>query len=143
MMKKILIILDGLADKGSNTSLAKAKTPTLDFLASNGRTGLMYPIKGIAPEAGASQFAILGQAIKDYPGRGILEALGINIKINSKNTYLRCNFAKIKGNKIIHIREKIPSRDLIKKINRIDSSIKIIPTLGYRAVMIIKNASPF
>ena len=52
-MKKILIILDGLADYGNKTALSLANKPNLNFFAKNGLTGLMWPIKGIAPESGA------------------------------------------------------------------------------------------
>lgn len=138
-MKKILIILDGLADKGKNTSLEQAKTPNLDFLAKNGKTGLMYPIKGIAPESGSAQFSILGYPLNKYPGRGIIEALGINYRIKKNESALRCNFAKFKKNKIINVRVPNPNKKIIKKINQINKDIKIIPTKGYRAVMIVKN----
>lgn len=141
-MKKILIILDGLADKGNNTSLQLAKTPNLDLLAKNGKTGLMYPIKNIAPESGASQFSILGQDLAKYPGRGPIEALGLGIKLKKGEIALRCNFAKIKGEKITDIRAKIPSKKILSKLNKLNPDIKIIPSIGYRAVMIIKNASP-
>ena len=47
-MKKILVILDGLGDLpckelNGKTPLEDAKTPNLDFLATNGKTGIMDP----------------------------------------------------------------------------------------------------
>lgn len=141
-MKKILIILDGLADKGNNTSLHLAKTPNLDLLAKNGKTGLMYPIKNIAPESSASQFSILGQDLAKCPGRGPIEALGLGIKLKRGEIALRCNFANIKHEKITNPRANIPPKKVISKLNKINSDIKIIPSVGYRAVMIVKNASP-
>lgn len=138
-MKKIIIILDGLGDIGKKTPLDRAKTPNLDYLAKNGKTGLMYPIKGIAPESGASQFAMLGYPLNKYPGRGPIEALGAGLKIRKGYVYLRCNFAEFKKNKLTKIRVPNPSKNLIKKINKIDKDIKLIPTKGYRAVMIVKN----
>lgn len=135
-MRKIIIILDGLADQiNTKTSLELAKTPNLDKLVKNSQAGLMYPIKNIAPESGAAQFVILGNNLKDFPGRGIIEALGANIKIKPNHTYLRVNFAKIKNNKLINIREPIP-----KNINKLNNkNIKIYPTKGYRAVLEIKG----
>ena len=135
-MRKIIIILDGLADQiNTKTSLELAKTPNLDKLVKKSKAGLMYPIKNIAPESGAAQFVILGNNLKDFPGRGIIEALGANIKIKPNHTYLRVNFAKIKNNKLINIREPIPNN--IKKLN--NKNIKIYPTKGYRAVLEIKG----
>ncbi len=135
-MKKIIIILDGLS---GDSALEKANTPTLDFLAKYGKTGLMYPIKSIAPESGAAQFSILGYKLKNYPGRGPIEALGINYKIKKGETALRINFATFKKNKLINIRAKIPSKKIIKKINKINKDIKIIPTINYRGILIIKT----
>lgn len=146
-MKKIILILDGLGDipykqLKNQTPLGYAKTPNLDFLAKNSKIGLLQPIKNIAPESGAAQYSILGQPLSKFPGRGILEALGAGIKIKKNTVYLRCNFAKIKNKTIVHIREPIPDKSIIKKINKIDPDIKITPTIGYRAVMSVKNASP-
>ena len=146
MPKKILIIIDGLGDipckaLGNKTPLEAAKTPNLDFLAKNGKTGLLYPIKGVAPESDASQLAILGYNLKDYPGRGPLEALGSGINLKKGEIALRCNFAKIKGKKITSTRAEAPKKRMINEINRIHSDIKIIPTVSYRAVMLVKNAS--
>lgn len=141
-MRKIIIILDGLADQiKTKTSLELAKTPNLDKLTKNSLCGLMYPIKNIAPESGAAQFVILGNKLKDFPGRGPLEALGINKTLKPNQIAIRCNFAKVKVNKIIHIREKIPKKNIIDRINKIDKDIKLHPSVGYRAVLIVNNAS--
>lgn len=140
-MRKVIIILDGLSDIGAKTALALSKHPTLDFFAKNSLTGLMYPVKDLATESGLSQFMILGYPKRLYPGRGVLEALGINLKINPKNAYLRANFMYIKD-KTIGKRAKIPNKEIIQKLNRIDKDIKIIPTIDYRAVIIVKNSSP-
>lgn len=138
MFMTLLIILDGLSDRGKRTPLELAHTPNLDFMAKQGRCGLMYPIKGIAPESGASQFVLLGYNLKKYPGRGPVEALGAGYRIKKGEVAIRCNFSDIKKFK----RVKIPSKSIIKKLNRIDKDIKIIPTIGYRAIMIVKNVSP-
>lgn len=142
MTRKILIILDGFADsvKDGKTSLEMAKTPNLDFIASKGECGLMWPIKGIAPESGASQFVLLGGKLKDYPRRGVIEAVGADVKMNKKDLAIRINFAKASKGKITQIRVNIPSEDIISKLNKIDKDIKIIPTVGYRGIMIVKNA---
>jgi len=144
-MKIILIILDGLGDipykqLNNKTPLEYAKTPNLDFLAKNGKTGLLQPIKNTAPESGEAQFSILGQNLNDYPGRGPIEALSKNIHLKQNQIALRCNFAQINNNKITSLREKIPSKKIIKKLNEINKDIKIIPTIDYRAVMIVNNA---
>lgn len=141
-MKTTLIILDGVADTINNSCLQKAHIPNLNYLASKSLCGLMYSIKNIAPESGEAQFSILGQNLKNYPGRGPLEALGLGIELKEKQIALRANFAKINGNKLLNLRENIPNSNIIKKLNQIDKDIKIIPYKKYRAVLLVNNASP-
>lgn len=141
-MRKIIIILDGVADIPPKTSLSLAKTPTLDFLAKHSKCGLMHPIKGIAPESGEAQFIILGQSLKDFPGRGPLEALGSNIKLKPNQIALRANFAEIKNNKLTKRRTSPPSKQQIKLLNNIHKDIKVYQTIKHRAILTVKNASP-
>jgi len=144
-MKKAVIILDGLGDVryknlGNKTPFEYAKTPNLDYLAKNGVKGFMQPIKNVAPESGDSQFAILTGSLNNVPSRGILEAIDAGIKLKKGECALRCNFAKIKGDKIIKVRIDIPSKNELNKLNKIDKDIRIIPTIGYRGVIIVKNS---
>ncbi len=146
MRKIILIILDGIGDLpiaklGNKTPLGAAKKPNLNALAARAKLGLMQPIKGIAPESGAAQYAILGYDLGKCPRRGPLEALGIGYKLKKNEIAIRCNFAKVREKKIVDVRMKIPKKGIIAKLNKIDPEIKIIPTIDYRAVMIVKNAS--
>jgi len=137
-MKIILIILDGLSDIPPNTSLKQAHTPNLDYLAKHGQTGLLQPIKNIAPESGAAQFTLLSQPLKKYPGRGIIEALATT-KIKPNHTYARINFATFKNNKLTNIRANTPSKKIINQINKLNKNIKIFPTLKYRGILQIKG----
>ena len=146
MRKIILIILDGIGDLpiaklGNKTPLGAARKPNLNALAFHAKLGLMQPIKGIAPESGAAQYAILGYDLNYCPRRGPLEALGIGYKLKKGKIAIRCNFARVREKKIIDVRMKIPPQGIIEKLNKIDPEIRIIPTIDYRAVMIVKNAS--
>ena len=143
-MRKILINLDGLPDirykeLGNRTPLEAANTPTLDYLARKGKTGKMYVMKGIAPESDFALFSILGYPNSKYPGRGIIEALGSNIKTKKNNIYLRGNFAKIKNNYLIEAQANPPSKKILRKLNQIDKNIEVIPTLAHRCVVIVKK----
>jgi len=143
-MKVILINLDGLGDISyrelmNKTPLEAAIKPTLDYLASKGKTGLMYVLDGIAPESDFAMFSMLGYPIKKYPGRGIIEALGSNIKINPNYLYLRGNFAKIEKSYLLEAQSEPPSKEIIKKLNNINKDISIIPTVGHRCIVIIKK----
>src|SRR3972149_6881319 len=102
-MKKILyIVLDGLGDGrysckefGNRTPLEAAATPTMDMLAREGQTGLMYTVgKNIAPESDIAVISILGyDAMKYYTGRGPLEALAVGLKIKDGDLAFRANLA--------------------------------------------------
>jgi len=53
---------------------------------------------GIAPESDAGVFALLGyDPVHDSPGRGVLEALGVEIPLAPGDVALRLNFATIDG----------------------------------------------
>jgi 2,3-bisphosphoglycerate-independent phosphoglycerate mutase len=80
--KILLVILDGLGDRqhavlDGRTPLEAADTPNLDALASAGACGTMYSIgPGRAPTSFQAHFALFGYPPEEYPGRGLLEAIG-------------------------------------------------------------------
>lgn len=151
-MNLLFIILDGVGDISyseldKKTPLESAKTPNLDVLTKKSKTGIMYPIKGIAPESDESTLALLGyDPFKEYTGRGPLEALGVGL--NVKDVILRCNYAKYSGNKITEFQYHPDKKQLIefqKKLNKIDLGIdfEFKNTFEYRSVLILKgNLSP-
>ncbi|MDD4877930.1 MAG: alkaline phosphatase family protein [Candidatus Nanoarchaeia archaeon] len=124
-MKTLFIVLDGAADAGNNTPYERAYKPNLDFLAKNGRCGLVQTVgKGIAPESDFAVMAILGyDPYKYFTGRGPLEAFGAGIKLNKPFLALRTNFATVKNNKITDRRvgrslTTIEAKELEKEINK-------------------------
>ena len=88
--KAIYVLLDGIGDLphpslGGLTPLEAARTPYLDQLTSNGCLGSVVSVgKGIAPQSDIAVFNMLGYDFKDvgYPGRGIIEALGMGIEFS-------------------------------------------------------------
>lgn len=157
-MKKILVILDGVGDLpcpelNGKTPLEAAHTPNLDFFATHGKCGYMYPIKErVAPESDAAIIAILGyDPYKYLTGRGPLEAYGAGIKIKTGDLALRTNFAtvkEIKGNKEIIDRRAGRSlstdeaRILAKAINkRVKLQFPFIfkATTEHRGVLVIRG----
>jgi len=144
-MNKLIIILDGASDSGSNTPLKLANIPNLNFLAKNGKCGLMEVInKDIAPESDEAMISLLGfNAKKVYTGRGILEALGSKIKIENK-VYLRANFASLNEDGSIKNMESVPTKEEILKIKKEFKKLDIIfiHTIAYRAVIALNTKSP-
>lgn len=100
----VLIVLDGLGDRphpdtGGATPVEAAETPHLDALARAGTMGEVVVVgPGIAPESDAGVFALLGYDPEhDSPGRGVLEALGVEIPLAPGDIALRLNFATTDG----------------------------------------------
>ncbi|MAF36378.1 hypothetical protein CL622_04640 [archaeon] len=143
MKKTLLVILDGAADSGFNTPLKVSNTKYLDLFACMANTGLVIPVgKGIAPESDSAIIALLGNRVeKVYTGRGILEAMGANVSFNPGTLLLRANIASSKGRRITNIEGHRLSKSELKKINNIHPDIRLIPTLGYRAVLRVKTGS--
>jgi 2,3-bisphosphoglycerate-independent phosphoglycerate mutase len=97
MHKKVLfVILDGVADDAEKTQLMMASKPNIDMIARNGFSGLIENNENDHPDSGISNFVLLGYEKEEFPGRGYLEALGINLKIIPGSVYIRANFASVK-----------------------------------------------
>lgn len=103
-MRYALIVLDGLGDRpnpatSDRSPVEDARTPHLDSLVRSGRIGRVVLIgPGVAPESDAGVLALLGlDPVKDSPGRGVLEALGIGIDLSPGDVALRLNFATADG----------------------------------------------
>ncbi|MCI4344170.1 MAG: alkaline phosphatase family protein [Thermoplasmata archaeon] len=101
-LHRALIILDGLGDRphpetSGLSPVEAAKTPNLDHLLADGRRGLVMLIgPGTAPESDAGVLALLGyDPEKDSPGRGVLEALGVEVPLEPGDVALRMNFATL------------------------------------------------
>jgi 2,3-bisphosphoglycerate-independent phosphoglycerate mutase len=99
-----LIVLDGLGDRphpdtGNRSPVEAAATPNLDRLAHQGQLGQVVVVgPGVAPESDAGVFALLGyDPVHDSPGRGVLEALGVDVPLAPGDVALRLNFATCDG----------------------------------------------
>jgi 2,3-bisphosphoglycerate-independent phosphoglycerate mutase len=149
-----LVILDGLGDRphpdtNGQSPIVAAKTPHLDQLAREGALGEVVLIgPGIAPESDAGVMALLGyDPARDSPGRGVLEALGVNIPLAPGDVALRSNFATAGGDgSIVDSRvgrslSTTEAADLSRAINAADLladqhvHAELRPTVGHRGVL--------
>jgi 2,3-bisphosphoglycerate-independent phosphoglycerate mutase len=103
--KLVIVIIDGIGGLPlrGKTELEAAKIPNLDRLVSKSICGLADPISyGITPGSGPSHLALFGYDPFQYEiGRGVMEALGIDIKLRENDLAARGNFATVDEKGII------------------------------------------
>jgi 2,3-bisphosphoglycerate-independent phosphoglycerate mutase len=93
-MRCILVILDGLGDRGQDcfdgkTPLYAAYTPHLDYLASLGMNGLYHTLmQGVPMSSETAHFIIFGYELQEFPGRGYIEAKGKGMPVDDKEVAL-------------------------------------------------------
>lgn len=159
MRRMIYVLLDGVGDLphpslNHLTPLESAYTPNLDALARKGRMGMVYTVgKGVAPESDIAVFSMLGYRFKDdeYPGRGIVEAIGAGIDIRDGDLAMRGNFATIDGEGRIVDRRvgrnlaDDEAKELVKTIKdnvKLDGAeYELVHTKGHRVVLTIRAKS--
>jgi len=129
--KIIFVILDGLGGLPINgkTELEMANKPNLDSLARVSACGLHIPVDyGITPGSGPGHFGVFGYDPLQYEiGRGVLEALGLDIELQKTDVALRCNYATIKNGLIVDRRAgRIPTEKNIELTNMLSENIKEI-----------------
>lgn len=153
-MKHIIILGDGMADHpverlGGQTLLQYARTPYMDMLAKNGRTGRLITIpEGFQPGSEVANTAILGYDLnKVYEGRGPLEAASIGYDMTPDDMAMRCNIitladGKIKNHHGGHLTTE-ESDILIKYLDEKlgNKDIKFITGIQYRHLLIIRNGN--
>ena len=153
-MKLLYVLLDGVGDRpnpslGGKTPLQAARTPGLDGLASRGVSGLVYTVgKGIAPESDVAVFSMLGYSFgSEYPGRGVIEAVGTGADFQDGDLALRANFATVDPS--MNIIDRRAGRNLTQeeggklasevadgvRLSFPGSSFSFIHTLSHRAVL--------
>jgi 2,3-bisphosphoglycerate-independent phosphoglycerate mutase len=157
-LKLLYIVIDGMADLpnkdlGNKTPLEAANTPNLDFLAKNGKTGLMYSVgKGVAPESDVAVISLLGyDPFKYSTGRGIIEAVGAGISLENGDLALRCNFATLGNGKEIldrRVARSLTNDEAVRLAKAANEKVNLSShkatfnfenTLGHRAVLVIKG----
>jgi 2,3-bisphosphoglycerate-independent phosphoglycerate mutase len=101
-MKYIIVIGDGMSDVKlkklkNQTPLQVAKHPNMDFMASNGTTGLIQTIPAECnPGTEVAFMSIFGQDImKNNPSRGPLEAAGMGVNLGKNDLAIRCNLVTV------------------------------------------------
>ncbi len=97
----VVVLLDGLGDRsypelGHKTPLQAARTPIMDELAARGTNGLFHAARpGVVLPSENAHFAMFGYSLEDFPGRGLLEALGAGIEVGTTDVALLAHFVSL------------------------------------------------
>jgi 2,3-bisphosphoglycerate-independent phosphoglycerate mutase len=105
--KIVLLVIDGLGGlphpETGKTELETANTPNLDSLAMKGICGLIDPVgPGITPGSTPGHLALFGyDPVKYEMGRGVVEVMGIDFRVEAKDIAARGNFCTVDKNGVV------------------------------------------
>jgi len=151
--KLVMVVIDGIGGLPvrGKTELEAAKTPNLNRFTPKSICGLIDPVSyGITPGSGPSHLALFGYDPFRYEiGRGVMEALGIDIPLTQDDVAARGNFATINEKGIIIDRRagRIPTEKnrevcdfLGNKIKEVEGAhISIYPGKEHRFVAVFRG----
>jgi 2,3-bisphosphoglycerate-independent phosphoglycerate mutase len=159
--KIVLLVLDGIGDipdpeNGLKTPLEVAKKPNIDKLAKKSALGRLVPVHyGITPGSGPGHLGLFGYDPRNYVlGRGVMEALGLDIQLFPSDVVARGNFVTIDDQGVILNRrggkgedDRLTTKETASRIEELADkvskilSIEIVlsPGLDHRFVTIFRG----
>jgi 2,3-bisphosphoglycerate-independent phosphoglycerate mutase len=151
--KIVLLVIDGVGGlphpKTGKTELESAKKINLDQVAKESICGLIDPVgPGITPGSTPGHLGLFGyDPIKYNIGRGITEALGIDLELNKNDVAARGNFCTIDEQGIITDRragristeENAKLCQLLNGISIPGIEIIVSPVKEHRFVLILRG----
>jgi 2,3-bisphosphoglycerate-independent phosphoglycerate mutase len=151
--KIVILVMDGVGGlphaKTGKTELESARKPNLNSIARDSLCGLTDPIgPGITPGSAPGHLAIFGyDPVKHSIGRGIVEALGIDLELKPEDITARGNFCTVDDKGIITDRRagRVPtdkSAGLCRSLNNIAISgaeISVLSVKEHRFVLVLRG----
>ena len=151
--KIVLLVLDGLGGLSrpgdARTELEAARTPHLDALAAKGNLGLADPVApGITPGSGPGHLGLFGyDPLRFRIGRGVLEAVGIDLEMTERDLAARGNFCSVDAAGLVTDRRagRIPTETcarltpLLEKIEIPGVQLIVRPVREHRFVVIFRG----
>ncbi len=151
--KIVLLVIDGLGGlphpETGKTELESARKPNLNRIARESICGLIDPVSpGITPGSAPGHLAIFGyDPVQYHIGRGVVEALGIDVELKPDDIAARGNFCTVDGAGIItHRRAGRISTDknavlcrLLSDITLKGAEISVLPVKEHRFVLILRG----
>lgn len=155
-MRCILVILDGLGDKGhpvfrGRTPLQAARTPNLDRLATLGMNGLYHAwLQGVALPSEMAHFLLFGYEREEFPGRGLIEALGEGLTMDQGEVALLARlFSAVENRGRLEIAVYEPPVDpaerralleAVRIFRDEDIEIEFVPTKALQGLAVLRGA---
>jgi len=151
--KLVLLVIDGLGGlphpETGKTELESARKPNLNRIARDSICGLIDPVSpGITPGSAPGHLAIFGyDPVQYHVGRGVMEALGIDVELKPDDVAARGNFCTVDDRGVItHRRAGRISTDkntvLCRLLNTIavaGAEISVLPVKEHRFVLILRG----
>lgn len=142
-----------MADQGVKelrglTPLQKASTPSFDFLAANGCSGMLKTIpEGFPPGSEVGNMSILGYDVREsFEGRGPLEAAAMGYEMAPDDLAMRCNIIAVDeaGNIENHHGNSLSSEEAAELIDFLNKhlgadNINFYPGIQYRHLLVVKH----
>jgi len=143
-MKYLLVVLDGAGDRGDNTPLQVAHKPNIDSLSAAGKNGLLDLGYRKEVNSDVGYLTLLSCYSKgEYPGRGYIEALGVNILPGKNDLCIRGNFATLDSSGNVKDRragrDETGLRGLAEKLDGMEIDgvgFTVINSTGHRVVIV-------
>ena len=155
-MKYIILLADGMAgwplkELSNKTTLEAANTPNMNYLATNGETGMVQTTpENMTPGSDVTNMSLFGyEPEKYYTGRAPLEALSMGIDLGEHDVAFRCNLVNLlQYEQRVYMHDysagHISSEEGRKLIEDMDKffnfdDIKFFPGISYRHICVFYN----
>ncbi len=151
-VKYLLLVGDGMADEpqqalGGKTPLEHAKTPNMDRIAAMGVAGLARTVPdSFAPGSDVANMSLLGYDPREYyTGRAPIEAAGLGIELDSRDTAFRCNLVITDGRIMRdYSAGHIESDDAYRLVDELretleSGSVRLYRGVSYRHILVIRD----
>jgi len=151
--KILLLVMDGLGGlpltPDGKTELEAAHTPNMDAIARTGSLGMTIPVaRGVAPGSGPAHLGLFGYDPLVYDiGRGVLEALGIGLRVGDGDVAVRGNFCTLDADGVITDRRagRISTEEGEKRIALLQNipvdgaTVEVKAGEGYRFALVVRG----
>jgi 2,3-bisphosphoglycerate-independent phosphoglycerate mutase len=154
-MRCILLLLDGLGDRShpvlhGKTPLQAAHTPNLDRIAALGMNGLFHShLQGTALPSELAHFLMFGYRLAEFPGRGVVEALGEGIGVRAGDVALLARiFSVTAEDGTLVLRHENPELDWqscrvlheeIGVFTKDGIEVEFVPTKGIGGILLLRG----